>query len=72
MNMSITESPNSISKIQERLQTGSITWAWPIMIVFARLVLAVVAQALVAGIFMLQGHPTPWVAAAPWWVATSS
>jgi membrane protease YdiL (CAAX protease family) len=36
--------------------------------VFARLTLAVVAQALVAGLFALRGNPTPWQAAAPWWV----
>lgn len=67
MNISKTELPNSKAKLQERLQAGRITWAWPVVIVFARLILAVLAQALVAGIFMLQGHPTPWQAAAPWW-----
>jgi membrane protease YdiL (CAAX protease family) len=36
--------------------------------VFARLALAVIAQALVAGLFALRGNPTPWQAAAPWWV----
>lgn len=33
---------------------------------FARLALAVAAQALVAGIFVLRGSPTPWRAAEPW------
>jgi hypothetical protein len=61
------ELPNSKAKLQERLQTGRITWAWPVMIVFTRLIFAVLAQALVAGLFMLQGHPDPWQAAAPWW-----
>ena len=67
MNLSVTELPNSRVKLQERLQAGRITWVWPVIIVFARFIIAVLAQALVAGLFMLRGHPTPWVAAAPWW-----
>ncbi len=65
---SLTTLPNSKAQLQERLQAGRITWAWPVIIVFARLIFAVLAQALVAGLFMLQGHPTPWQAAAPWWI----
>jgi membrane protease YdiL (CAAX protease family) len=68
MNASVTALPNSKAGLQERLQAGRITWTWPVILVFARLVLAVLAQALVAGLFMLQGHPTPWQAAAPWWI----
>jgi len=61
------ELPNSKVKLQERLQAGTITWKWPVILVFSRLFLAVLAQTLVAGVFMLQGHPTPFQAAAPWW-----
>jgi len=68
MNVPATELPNSKAKLQERFQEGHITWKWPVIIVFARLILAVLAQALIAGLFMLQGHPTPWQAAAPWWI----
>jgi len=68
MNESVTALPNSKAKLLERLQAGHITWKWPVIIVFARLVLAVLAQGLVAGLFLLQGHPTPWQAAAPWWI----
>jgi membrane protease YdiL (CAAX protease family) len=68
MKESLTTLPNSKAKLQERLQAGRITWAWPVIIVFARFIFAVLAQALVAGLFMLQGHPTPWQAAAPWWI----
>ena len=68
MNASTTELPNSKAKIQECLQAGHITWRWPVIIVFARLIFAILAQALVAGLFMIQGHPTPWQAAAPWWI----
>ena len=68
MNISKTELPNSKAKLQERLQAGRITWAWPVMIVFARLIFAILAQTLVAGLYMLKGHPTPFQAAAPWWI----
>lgn len=68
MNESVTTMPNSKVKLQERLQAGRITWKWPLIIVFSRLIFAALAQALVAGLFMLKGHPTPWQAAAPWWI----
>lgn len=54
--------------LREAAQDGKLTWTWPLIMVFARLVLAIIAQALVAGLFALRGHPTPWQAAAPWWV----
>ena len=68
MNLPVTELPNSRAKLQKRLQAGRITWVWPLIVVFVRLIFAMLAQALVAGLFMLRGHPTPWVAAAPWWI----
>jgi len=40
MNTSVTQMPNSKAKLQERLQAGRITWAWPVIIVFARLIFA--------------------------------
>ena len=68
MNKSLTTIPNSKVKIQERLQAGRISRKWPVIMVFARLIFAVLLAALVAGLFMMQGHPTPWQAAAPWWI----
>jgi membrane protease YdiL (CAAX protease family) len=68
MNETVSVSPNSKANLQKRYQVGGITWKWPVIIVFARLILAVLAQALVAGLYMLKGHPTPWQAAAPWWI----
>ena len=68
MNVPATELPNSKAKLQERLQAGRITWKWPVIIIFARLIFAILAQGLIAGLFMLQGSPTPWQAAAPWWI----
>lgn len=67
MKTSAVQLPNSKTAIQQRLNSGRITWTWPSVMVFARLIFAVLAQALVAGIFAMQRHPTPWRAAAPWW-----
>jgi membrane protease YdiL (CAAX protease family) len=68
MNVSITALPNSKENIQERHQTGRISRNWPVIILFARLALAIIAQALVAAGFKLSGHTNPWQAAAPWWI----
>jgi membrane protease YdiL (CAAX protease family) len=40
--------------------------------VIARTVLAAAAQALAAGLFSLQRHPTPFAAAAAWWTVWGS
>ncbi len=60
--MNVTESP----------APNAVSWTWPVLMVFARLVLSVVVHAGVAGGFALQGHPEPWQAAAPWWVVSGS
>ncbi|MBI5292478.1 MAG: CPBP family intramembrane metalloprotease [Chloroflexi bacterium] len=57
---------NSKQAIEERFFAGRITWARPIVMVFARFVLAILAQSLVAGIFALERRASPWNAAAPW------
>jgi len=59
MNVSTTELPNSKTKLLWRLQAGSITWRWPVIMVFTRIIFAVLAQAPAAGLYMLAGHPTP-------------
>jgi hypothetical protein len=40
---------------------------WPILLCFARLILAFLAQGLTAALFAVQGAPHPWAAAAPYW-----
>ncbi len=58
--------PNSLPALRERAAAGRLGWSGPVLMLFARLVLALLAQALVAGLFALQGHPSPWEASAPW------
>jgi len=64
----IAELSNSKSVLQERFKEGRLSKNWPLIIIFSRLILAIVAQGLVAGLYILLGNPTPWQAAAPWWI----
>lgn len=68
MNSSTTTPQNSLIAITQRVREGKLGWTWPLILVAARLVLAMLVQALVAGFFWLRGDPTPWQAAAPWWI----
>jgi hypothetical protein len=54
-------------EIEKRLALGHFSWAGPLLLVTSRTVLAVVAQAIVAFIYVLRRHPSPWQAATPWW-----
>jgi Type II CAAX prenyl endopeptidase Rce1-like len=49
-----------------RLDVGTLTWRGPVLMLFARSICAVAAQALVAAIFALRSSATPWLDAAPW------
>jgi membrane protease YdiL (CAAX protease family) len=59
-------SPNDHAALIRRLNAGTLTWRGPTLMLFARSVCAVGAQALVATIFALRSSPTPWLDAAPW------
>lgn len=59
MNLSIAQSA--------RPRFSDNSWLWPLGMVGARFGFALAAQAIVAGLYMLQGHASPWQAAAPWW-----
>lgn len=63
---------NSKISIRKRLDANKIYWLWPILLVFARLVLAFIAQGITAIFFIYKGNPTPWAAAAPWWVVNGT
>jgi len=62
----ITANLNSKASIQERAASGQLTWKWPLLIVFARLCFALVAQSLVAVLFF-RSEPSPYLAADKWW-----
>ena len=58
---------NSQSAIEGRVEAKVITWRGPLLMVFARLVLAFAAQALVALLFAFRSSSAPWLSAARWW-----
>jgi hypothetical protein len=58
--------PNTYEALLRRLEAGTLTWEGPALMLFARTVCAVGAQALVAAIFALRSSPNPWLDAAPW------
>jgi membrane protease YdiL (CAAX protease family) len=58
---------NSQAEVDKRAALGQILWAGPLAAVSARTVLMILAQASVAGLYLLRHHPSPWRAAAPWW-----
>ena len=58
---------NSTSEIEGRVAQGRLTGMGPMTLVVARTFLLVIAQALVAVVYALRRHPSPWQAAAPWW-----
>jgi uncharacterized protein len=58
---------NSQAEIEKRVALGQISWAGPVLLVTGRTLLAVLAQAIVASIYLLRHNPSPWRAAAPWW-----
>jgi hypothetical protein len=58
---------NSQAEIEKRLALGQVFWTGPLLLVTSRTVLTVVAQAIVAFIYVLRRNPLPWQAATPWW-----
>ncbi|MBX6331878.1 MAG: hypothetical protein IRY91_08525 [Gemmatimonadaceae bacterium] len=58
--------PNSHDALLQRREAGTLTWHAPALMLFARSVLAVGAQAVIAAIFALQGSPTAWHDSEPW------
>jgi len=58
---------NSRAELLKRKGSAALTFKGPIVVLFARLAFAVLAQGLVAGIFALQSSSEPWRSAAPWW-----
>jgi hypothetical protein len=57
---------NSEEALRLRLAAGTLTWRGPALMLFARTVFGVGAQAVAAGVFLLNASPNPWHAAEPW------
>jgi hypothetical protein len=58
--------PNDDEALLRRRDAGTLTWRGPALMLFARAVCAVGAQALVATLFALRSSPEPWLDAGPW------
>jgi hypothetical protein len=57
---------NSREALSRRVESGTLAWRDPALMLFARSFFAVAAQALVAGIFALRSSAAPWHDAEPW------
>jgi len=57
---------NSHEALLRRQEAATLTWRGPALMLFARTVCAVGAQAVVAAVFALRASPTPWHDAEPW------
>jgi len=60
--------PNSPSEIREAYRANRIPTLAPRLILLARLILALIVQALLAVLLLLLGHANPWQEAAGWWM----
>jgi hypothetical protein len=58
---------NSLARIQVRVASGRIGWTGPLLLLVARPVLWMTTQCLVALLFLLLHHRTPWREATYWW-----
>ena len=61
-----TMGPNSYEALLRRRKASTLTWSGPALMLCARSVFAVVAQALIATVLALRSSPTPWHDAEPW------
>lgn len=57
---------NSPPALAERRSAGTLTWQGPALLLFARSVLAVAVQGLLALVFEANGSTTPWRDAGAW------
>ncbi len=59
-------SANSHDALRGRMEAGTLTWHGPALMLFARAIFAVAAQAIVAAVYALQSSPTPWSDSTAW------
>jgi hypothetical protein len=58
--------PNSHEALLRRREAATLRWRGPALVLFARAVCGVGAQAFVAAVFALRSSPAPWRDAEPW------
>lgn len=54
-------------QFKTRMAQRRFTWTGPLLLVSGRSAMMFAAQGVVAVVLYLQGRPTPWRSAAPWW-----
>jgi hypothetical protein len=64
--MSEASAPNGRAALAERRAAGLLSWPGPLLLLFARPVLAVAGQGLVAAFYAAQGSAAPWREAGAW------
>jgi membrane protease YdiL (CAAX protease family) len=58
---------NSLPFLRRRMAEGSVTWSGLLLVLTGRTGFMLLAQGLVALVFLLRRADRPWLAAAPWW-----
>lgn len=62
-----TAQSNLPQSICDRVTAGRIPWSGPLVLIVARSVFLVAAQALLALVFRARGDVTPWTSSGQWW-----
>lgn len=68
--MTTTPYANTYPTAQQRVESGSVTWAKTIGMLLSRLILFAIYQALLALIFAWSGRPDAWEDSTAWWPLT--
>jgi uncharacterized protein len=64
---SASANKNSKSTLMDLARAGQLTWAGPLVVLVARCVFMIAAQAVAVGVIALRSHVWSWNAAAKWW-----
>jgi len=67
MDSTINSVANSKENIQKRINTGAVSWNWPILMLFSRLVMFALCQIAIAVVLSLLGQQRAWDESAAWW-----
>ncbi len=59
--------PYTLKKLKRNIQNGTIKPYFLFALLIARSLLCFLGQAITAGVFWLQGNPSPWLSSVPYW-----